>query len=177
MLTPEEYKRAWSLLEDITPLSGIDCGQLCQSKCCSDWREDVGIYLYPGEECMLLNKQTDFIWEVHTTQDYEFCPSWQGEYFFLRCPGKCKRHLRPLQCRLFPLSPYITPSGKVGVFLSPAHNDICPLTKEKIASINPLFITACLQVWQILLKDRLIYEDVLWTNRHLDFATLQLKFY
>jgi len=177
LLTQGDFALAWSILEDITPLKDQDCGQLCQAKCCSDWKKDIGIYLYPGEECMVCRNDNTFSWEIHSSEDYEFCPSWQGEYYFLRCSGHCNRLNRPLQCRLFPLAPLLMPSGKLAMFMPEEYLEVCPLIEKGIAGLNPEFISSCLAVWRILLKDRNIYDDVLWQNRNLDMASIEMRFF
>jgi len=177
LLTQADFALAWSILENTTPLKGKDCGQLCQAKCCSDWKDDIGIYLFPGEECMLSRDDSTFLWEKHSSKDYEFCPSWQGEYYFLRCSGSCKRSNRPLQCRLFPLAPLLMPSGKLAVFMPEEYKEVCPLIKVGIAGLDAEFISKCLAVWRVLLKDKHIYDDIMWQNRNLNLEKIEMRFF
>ena len=94
------YRQAYDILAYTTPLYG-DCGELCGAACCDCGDHEAGMYLFPGEEVM-----------------YKFAPEWlkleQSDFEYASgcyatiaiCNGTCDRDLRPLACRIFPLTPY-----------------------------------------------------------------------
>lgn len=111
----EFYQKLYSQLNEITPLQ-VDCGELCQSACCS-LEVGEGIYLFPEEECMF------------TPQ-----PDWgkikiSNEMKIIECNGHCRRDERPLFCRIFPLFPYIDHTGEMKIIFYSPMNFICPLIK------------------------------------------------
>ena len=93
------YLQAYQLLERVTPLKN-DCGNLCNKACCQDNEADLGMDLFPGEEELLYSADFLTIRSVNSVED----PKLQAI-----CHGKCDRPKRPLACRIFPLTPYITP--------------------------------------------------------------------
>ena len=108
-------KRTWQaiyrLLDSVCPIDG-DCGRLCGAACCTAGDtdgEELGIYLYPGEEKLHSRKDDWLTWTVENAEDYEFPDSWRGNVYFVKCktPPHCPRKERPLQCRTYPLSPYL----------------------------------------------------------------------
>lgn len=163
MLSKAQYLLAYKLLENTTPLS-TDCGELCGKKCCTDWQDDVGIYLLPGEEQLFSFTEDWLKWEKHSTEEYEFCPSWEGDFFFVKCIKPCPREKRPFQCRTFPLLPHLEIDGRLSMILAQEFANLCPLIQKGIKSLNPDFVKNAKQAWQILLNDPLIYADVLWES-------------
>lgn len=161
-------KKTWTaiyrLLDRVSPID-TDCGSLCGSVCCTcggDVSEDMGIYLYPGEE-KIHDRHSDWlIWTEERAEDYDFPDSWHGKIYFVRCktPPVCPRHLRPLQCRTYPLSPHISEDG----ILTLIYNDeelpySCPLIDEHIP-LNEDFCRATYTVWKHLIKDPLIFDII-----------------
>ncbi|NMA52725.1 MAG: hypothetical protein GX949_06950, partial [Peptococcaceae bacterium] len=123
------WPRIYSLLEDVTPLAG-DCGNLCGSVCCSEWEQGVGMYLLPGEECMFTKQESWLTWQEHSTEEYDFCPSWTGKVYFIICNGACPRDKRPFACRTFPVVPYLNPAGGLEMRFDQAAALLCPLVKS-----------------------------------------------
>ena len=162
-------KRTWRaiyrLLDKVSPIDG-DCGKLCGSACCTVngqiAEEEMGIYLYPGED-KIHDKSADWLeWTVERAEDYDFPDSWTGNIYFVRCktPPRCPRSMRPLQCRTFPLTPHLTEDGMLLLI----YNDeelpyICPLI-ENNAELNSDFVRATYTVWAHLLRDPFIYDLV-----------------
>ncbi|MBR5229841.1 MAG: hypothetical protein IKW01_03200, partial [Firmicutes bacterium] len=77
---------------------------------------------------------------------------------------------RPLQCRTYPLAPYLTEEG----FLEMLYNDedlpySCPLIEEEIP-LNESFVKATYTVWAHLIRDPLIYDLVDMDSRARDAA-------
>lgn len=164
------WKAIYRLLDRVSPVD-YDCGTLCGSICClctdAADAQEMGIYLLPGEDKIHDKKDDWLIWSVEKAEDYEFPPSWHGDVYFVRCttPPLCPRHLRPLQCRTFPLAPHITEEG---VFLLIKNCDElpyrCPLIEKQI-ELNPDFIKATYTVWKHLLRDPLIFDLVEMDSR------------
>jgi hypothetical protein len=170
MPTERRFKKAYSLLDKVTPLAG-DCGLICGRKCCTEWEKGAGMYLLPGEEVMFTRDEDWLRWEVHSTKDYEFCPAWNGEFFFVVCTKPCPRQIRPFACRTFPLAPYLTPRGQLTMLLDENGILICPLVQAgRLARLQLDFIEAAREAWSVLLKDDLIWADVEWQSRERDRA-------
>ena len=139
------YLAAYRLLNRVNVLD-MDCGTVCGAACCqSDAAdEEMGIFLLPGEE--LLHEDAD-------------------EDNFISCSGpeNCDRAMRPMQCRTFPLMPYINESGSLEILYD--DNELpyaCPLIEDEVP-LNNDFVRATATVWKHLLRDRRIY-DLVWQD-------------
>lgn len=164
------YRAIYRLLDRVSPLPA-DCGKLCGAACCNcdgdDGGEDsldfdMGIYLLPGEEKLFTRKENWLKWNVEYAEDYEFPDSWSGHVYFVRCktPPHCPREMRPLQCRFYPLAPYLTEKEELKLILSPTELPYqCPLITEEMP-LQESFIRATFTVWKRLIKDRRIYDLV-----------------
>lgn len=162
------YRGIYRLLNRVSPLA-TDCGQLCSAACCTcggDSKDessndfDMGIYLLPGEEKLFTRKEDWLKWSVEDAQDYDFPESWLGKIYFVRCktPPHCPREMRPLQCRFYPLAPYIDLNDNLQLILSTADLPYkCPLIVDNI-TLEPDFIQATYTVWKRLIKDPLIKD-------------------
>ena len=161
------YKAIYRLLDRVSPVP-FDCGTICGAACCnaaaSD--EELGIMLLPGEEKVHDRHagQDDWLeWESLSSDEFEFPESWNGKIYFVRCknPPHCPRHLRPIQCRSFPLLPHLNEDGE----LTLVFNDYdlpyaCPMIEEGI-ELDERFVKATKTVWKHLIRDPLIY-DMVW---------------
>jgi hypothetical protein len=97
----ELYSKAYRILDQATPLA-TDCGLLCNKACCDGGEDDLGMYLFPGEELIL--SDLSYFRILPTDIQLE-----NGSHILLaNCDGKCDRRFRPLACRIFPLTPYLT---------------------------------------------------------------------
>lgn len=164
------YRAIYRLLNRVSPLP-TDCGQLCSAACCNCGGDgssedsldfEMGIYLLPGEEKLFTRKENWLKWNVEQAEDFEYPPSWSGKVYFARCknPPHCPREMRPLQCRFYPLSPYLTEKGELTLILSPTELPYqCPLITGKIP-LQKSFIKATHTVWNHLIRDPLIYDLV-----------------
>ena len=165
------YIAIYRLLDGVSPLK-TDCGLLCGAVCCTSGdgnegsggssSDEMGIYLLPGEEKIFSGDEDDFIWGKLDTDEYEFPESWHGSVYFLGCKNApfCDRRKRPIQCRTFPLSPYIDENGVFCMILdaSPLPYE-CPLIKDSIP-LEHDFVKATYTVWKHLIRDPLIYDLV-----------------
>ena len=156
----------------MSPLS-YDCGKLCGALCCTCSNitdEDMGIYLYPGEEKLHSKNDKWLDWSGENAEDYDFPNSWQGKVYFVKCttPPNCPRGKRPFQCRTFPLAPYIDQSG---CFQLVYNYEILPYSCPLIDGdyrIEESFYKATFTVWTHLLRDPLIFDLVEYESRKWD---------
>ena len=166
-----DYKKVYEILDSITPLK-CDCGILCGNACCNDdeYEEEMGMYLLPGEEIMHDKNDPCLIWTKDNAVDYDFPMSWTGTVDFVKCEGpkKCKRNLRPIQCRTFPLTAHLTKDKKlIMIMVDEGMPYSCPLFKIP-GSIEQDFINAAATAWKILIQDKLIYDLVEYDSAYRD---------
>lgn len=158
------YQAIYRLLNRVSPLN-FDCGNLCGAICCTKEHpadNEMGIYLLPGEDKIHDKKDGWLAWSEENTEDYDFPESWKGKVYFVQCKGpeNCKRALRPMQCRTFPLAPHIDEDGE----LTLVYNDMelpyrCPLIDDEMP-LDDRFVQATETVWKHLIRDPLIYDLV-----------------
>ena len=116
----------------LTPLLA-DCGALCGAACChSDEDGQGGVYLFPGEELLYAG--------VPWAQ-VEPCELEGADAHILVCNGTCERALRPLGCRIFPLSPVVR-RGAWGVRMDWRAWAMCPLMRYGTRGLEPAFVRA-----------------------------------
>ncbi len=145
----------YEIIGNLTPLP-VDCGQLCQKKCCQEWQEGVGVYLVPGEKERLAGQEWAVIRE-------------EGEQNLLLCRGACPRSQRPLLCRLFPLAAVLESEDKIKVVLDEDGLLICPLIQAgDLSLLSSAFIWAAGQVWQKLSR-------TVWGKQYLENYTQRLE--
>ncbi len=167
-LSRDDFARAYELLD--LPALDFDCGQLCDRLCCQEYEPGVGMYLLPGEDCMFAGDEDWLDWRLQPATAEEFPREWKGMVHFVICQGTCPREKRPIQCRTFPLIPYLDRDGNLSVRLdSLAGPLVCPLVREPlIHPVRPEFSQAVLSAWRILLKDPLIRADIQMQSRKYD---------
>lgn len=171
------YRAIYRLLNRVSPISG-DCGLLCGAACCTCGGDgenddsldfDMGIYLLPGEEKLFTKREQWLKWNIEDAEDFEFPDSWSGRVYFVRCktPPHCPREMRPLQCRFYPLAPFLTEKGELKLILSPTELPYqCPLITDRIP-LEESFIRATYTVWKHLIKDPLIRDLVAMDSKAL----------
>lgn len=162
------YQTAYQIINKTTPLR-FDCGKLCGGACCQNLPadeeagEDSGMYLFPGEEKLL---ETAAFLEIIPVE-FEFNPG--SPIFLATCKGQCDRDLRPLACRIFPLTPYLTPKEILVIRIDPRAIPICPLAGEPDRNnLHPDFINAVRKTCRLLLSDPLIKEYITGLSRMFD---------
>ncbi|HOB30048.1 MAG TPA: hypothetical protein PLB36_00230 [Bacillota bacterium] len=167
-LSKEDFRTVYSML-DVPPLDS-DCGSLCQSLCCKEFEPGVGMYLLPGEEQMFSGNETWLTWTFPKARHNGFPSSWKGRVAFIMCRGECPRDSRPIQCRTFPLMPYLSLDGKLETRVDILSGIlICPLVKyRETYHLNPKFLKAVQSGWEVLIKDPLIWDLVWQRSRELD---------
>ncbi len=161
------------MLNDVTPLAA-DCGRLCGAVCCTEWERAVGMYLLPGEEVMFDGNEDWLTWQKHTPEEYDLCPAWKEPVHFVICRGVCPRERRPFACRTFPVTPYLTPEGKLEMRLDDAAVPVCPLVRGgDINLLERRFLARARLAWEELLEDPRIRSHVEWESRNKDMSAAE----
>lgn len=193
-LSTEDYKKIYALLEKVSPIDG-DCGKLCSAACYSidgkfdgslrdedyvtdgtESEDEIGIYLMPGEEKLHDKRDPWLEWTEEDAHTAGFPESWKGKVSFVKCHGAshCKRGLRPIQCRTFPVTPYLTEDNKLQLIL---YTDIlpykCPLVHGGF-HLNEDFLRATFDAWSKLIEDRRILDLVSEDSRFRDECENQI---
>jgi hypothetical protein len=121
----KQMEEARNLLQNLTPLV-TDCGAICQAACCRpDEDGQGGVTLFPGEEALY----ADADWA-------------RVERGVLTCEGRCPRDMRPLGCRIFPLTPHREKDGTLHVRVDRRAFAMCPLAPHGVRALNPAFVRA-----------------------------------
>lgn len=156
------FLKIYRMLEQVTPLKS-DCGSLCNKACCDGGDEDLGMYLFPGEELLL----SDFGYFRITPTDIQLKNGYN--ILLANCDGKCNRRFRPLACRIFPLTPYLTYGRTLTLEMDIRAGGICPLAKGKKApALQPDFIRTVRQSIRIMSQDPEILSFIETLSRILD---------
>ena len=143
------YNKIFKILGDLTPLK-VDCGVLCNGACCKG-DEEVGMLLFPNEECNLSIKQNEL-----------------GQRIAI-CNGKCNRSERPLACRIFPFFPTVDEKGRVYLEKDYRALRLCPLLEHSEEIIfSPKFFKALKKVGKMLAKDKECLEFLKVTTEEID---------
>ncbi len=118
----EAVKAARDLLENVTPLP-TDCGAFCSAACCKDDPdyETSGMLLFPGEEALYDNPCREDGWRFFALRPCARGQARAAAQLQLPCP----RRMRPLACRLFPLTPYFK-GDKLTVRIDVRARPVCP---------------------------------------------------
>lgn len=156
MNTAYVYLQLYRLFDDCTPLAG-DCGRLCSSACCHG-EKDEGMYLFPGESRVYQLLQTKQI----RVEQSDFCYEYSGKAYnvpIALCGGSCDRYQRPLACRIFPLTPYLSQNGKLDVKIDPRSRRMCPLSRVMTtADFEPSFVRNIKKAFSLLSKNRQVMK-------------------
>lgn len=132
--------RAREAIGALTPMLD-DCGCLCGAACCKpDEDGQGGVYLFPGEEALMEGASWGRI------EPDAFAPMFV-------CDGPCDRDLRPLACRIFPLTPVRREDGRWSVRMDARARAMCPLVRGGIRGLNPEFVKAARRAVRILAED------------------------
>ena len=145
------YLQLYRLFDDTTPLV-VDCGQLCESACCKG--DDSGMFLFPGEKEVykLLNPDGMRIEMSDLAYNYN---GKEHRTPILFCGGNCDRYVRPLACRIFPLTPILDANGKVEIITDPRAKSICPLAKTlHIDEYDESFVKSVKKAFTLLVKNK-----------------------
>ena len=168
VLTAEDFRRVYEILD--TPPLDFDCGTICGKLCCQEYQPGVGMYLLPGEERLFTGREAWLKWSFKRAEEQDFPPDWKGYVAFVECNSICDRGRRPVQCRTFPLMPYLDKDGKLSVRLDVLNGPLlCPLVRyPRKYRLRAEFRRRTLEAWKLLITDPLIRSDVEWQSRILD---------
>ena len=165
----KDYIKLYNMTNNASPLGEYNCGELCDSICCTienknneDVLSDMVLYLLPGEEEMLENESDWFEMFYETTEEYAYPDSWKGEVYYIKCtnPPYCNRRLRPIQCRSFPLSPHLDKDDNLHLIYDVDDMTYqCPIIRDKL-NLDEDFIKKTYKMWKTLTKDKLIFDLV-----------------
>ena len=164
MLSRDEYLEIYRMFDRVSPLP-YDCGKLCHSICCradAFPKSHLFLYIFPGEEALHDRSDPWLHWETQRTEDHYIPSSWGETVLTVMChgPETCKRELRPIQCRSFPLEPHLLPDGKlVLIYCNFFIPYTCPIMAEKI-SLSKEYLETVFQAWKKLIRDPLILDYV-----------------
>ncbi len=175
ILTPKGYQYIYRLTAEPTPLQD-DCGTLCGSVCCQPGRDnDLGVYLFPGEEVMFSRRENWLIWEAQDPTEQLFPASWPTPVYFVRCTSLCPREARPLACRFFPLAPHLQRDGSL-LFIYETLDlpYYCPLITSNLPLLDK-FIKTVAAAWQVMLKDPRIRDFVEEESRYREALETPLR--
>ncbi len=141
------YRSIYKFWGDTTPLFG-DCGELCGKACCEsdDCAEDeTGMYLFPGEKALFCNHPNFKVVSSDFTYKNKLAD-------IVICKGPCKRDLRPLSCRIFPLIPYFRKNSGLKIIIDPRAKHLCPLAqKGALPYLNPDFLRKVEKTFSMLI--------------------------
>lgn len=133
------------LLRVLTPLKP-DCGKICGAACCRcDEDGQGGMLLFPEEERLYSPLPPGF----SLSRDDAVMPDMR----LLTCSGECDRELRPLACRMFPLTPLLAMregQEKLSVRMDPRAFAVCPLSEHGLRGLDGDFAQAVLQCGRYL---------------------------
>ncbi len=148
------YLQIYRLFDNTTPLP-VDCGKLCSAACCSG--DDSGMFLFPGEASVYkLLKPDGFRIEL---SDLEYDDNGTVKKTpIVFCEGGCDRYVRPLACRIFPLTPVLDENGEIRIITDPRAKSVCPLAKTLyLDEYNEAFINAVKKAFVLLSKNKHVY--------------------
>ena len=147
MRAEADFRLFYALLDDLTPLAA-DCGTVCDAACCRDCSpegEASGMRLFPGEKDVIASLMSE-------TDGFTFRQA--GQDTLLVCNGNCRRGIRPLACRIFPLFPYVDEKGRVKAAYDPRAWRVCPLVKEcRHVPLQRPFVRAVRRIGRLLMQD------------------------
>lgn len=159
------YLQLYRLFDTNTPLRA-DCGELCNKACCSG--TDSGMFLFPGEKEVykLLNPDGMRIEASDLAYNYN------GKKYYtpiLFCNGNCDRYIRPLACRIFPLTPVLNGDGKVEIIVDPRAKSLCPLAKTLyIDEYDQNFGNSVKKTFSLLIKNKRVYDFMVEYTKYIN---------
>lgn len=120
------YLQIYRLFDNATPIK-FDCGRLCSKACCKG--DDGGMYLFPMEEQVFDLINPSWVKIEKSDFTYEFKGKVKNVPIIF-CDGNCDRYQRPLACRIFPLTPYLSKNDNLEIIVDPRAKALCPLSRE-----------------------------------------------
>lgn len=145
------YLQLYRMFDSNTPIPA-DCGRLCGGACCEG--DDSGMFLFPGEAAVYkLLKPEGFRIEMSDLTYDDGTVTRRTPILF--CSGKCDRFMRPLSCRIFPLTPVLDENEHIKIITDPRAKKVCPLAKTfKLDEYDEAFFKAVSNAFILLDKNR-----------------------
>ena len=165
------------MLGSVTPLS-FDCGELCGKLCCRG-DETQGMILFPGEKEYIIKNSEPFL-VLHKHKFRQKKSTWDEFVDFGVCNGECPRSMRPLSCRIYPYTPYISAiyssqknKIRLKVIEDPRSRYTCPLTARfmrgvPVPKIELSFRRSVKEAFAVLCQDKEFYDFCFSYSRMLD---------
>lgn len=152
----ELIKRAYKLLDDVTPLK-FDCGLICSNTCC----KPNAAFAKDGCGMLLLPSEDEIIGDFFPKEAIKECK----DENILVCDGKCERKMRPFMCRIFPYYAKIDKdTWRITLKIDPRSAVCCPLaTRKKGTRSNIYFHRNARRAVRILMKDEQIRKELIKT--------------
>lgn len=145
------YLQLYRLFDSNTPLK-VDCGKLCNSACCKG--DDSGMFLFPGEREVYKLIKPEGIKIEYSDLTYSYNDK-EYKTPILFCGGTCDRYIRPLACRIFPLTPVLDEKGDIEIIIDPRAKSICPLAKTLyLDEYDAGFIKSVRKAFAVLAKNK-----------------------
>lgn len=145
------YLQLYRLFDNVTPVP-VDCGELCDKACCQG--DDSGMFLFPGESAVYKLLNPDWV----TVYESDFSYVHNGKTYktpIAMCDGNCDRYQRPLACRIFPLTPYLTADKTIEIIVDPRAKGLCPLAKGfNLEDFDEKFIKNIKKAFNVLMKNK-----------------------
>ena len=155
MTKRELYEKVYDILDKVTPLKSA-CGALCDKACCKSPDDDAGMYLFPGEEVMYPDVPS---WLKIEPSDFTYGNN--EPVLIAICSDACQRELRPLACRIFPLTPYMNRNGVLDLRIDPRAVPMCPLARQPVSyPLDEDFVDAVSKAFRLLAKDKEILSFI-----------------
>lgn len=147
------YLQIYRMFDNNTPIPA-DCGKLCNKACCSG--DESGMFLFPGErEVYKLLKPDGFKIDM-SDLSYES----DGKVYktpIIFCDGDCDRYVRPLACRIFPLTPILGENGRIEIIVDPRAKSVCPLAKTLyLEEYDEDFVKSVRRAFVLLSKNKYV---------------------
>lgn len=145
------YLQLYRMFDKCTPVKA-DCGEICGSACCRG--TDCGMYLFPGEKRVyeLLKPK----WIKIEKSDFQYSFGGAKKHVSIAfCDEHCDRYQRPLACRIFPLTPILSPDGTLEIIIDPRSKSVCPIGRAfELRDFEPQFVKNVKKTFTLLLKNQ-----------------------
>ena len=161
MTEKDFYRLLYGVIGAKTPIKA-DCGRLCSKRCCIGDKDGDGMYLFPHEEKMYSPLPS---WAKISETDLEYGGS---RALLISCDAWCEREKRPLSCRIFPLTPYVSKAGKWSVEVDKRARGICPMAVLGLDDFDESFVKSVEKVMNIMRKNAKFREFIYALSRAID---------
>ncbi len=165
------YLQLYRMFDNNTPIAA-DCGRLCDAACCKG--DDSGMFLFPGEAAVYkLLKPDGFRIEMSDLSYNDGGLMRRTPILF--CDGHCDRFMRPLSCRIFPLTPILNENDHIEIITDPRAKRVCPLAATlRFDEYDEAFRKAVSKAFIMLNKNRHVHA---FLREYTDYINEFRRFY